>query len=179
MLLLVLTLVFYMATGEALPLQIMALLSVVALFFGSRLDKQKSGYFYVDGQELVIKNSLSSRRVMLSQIKDASIVDPGAAKRYIRQRIEEADNILSSKKRMHLFTQFCTIDIGLGAAPSWIIQFFQGHLSAKRNEVVLLRLRDDTDLLISPAHEQDAVSYLNKAILANHTDHAEEKRQAI
>lgn len=176
--LLVVALLIFMATDEALPLQVMGILSVVALMFGSRLDKQKSGYFYVDGDELVIKNALSSRRILLTQIKDASIVDPGAAKRYIMQRIEEADNILSSKKRISLFTQFTSVDIGLGTTPNWLVSLFQGNTSNKRNDLLLLRLRDDTDLLLSPTHEQDAVSYLNKAIRTVSPNEDSSRREA-
>ena len=155
--------IVYMSLGYALPLQIMAVFALVAILVGSRADKVKNGYFYVDADELVLKNARSRRRLGMRQIKDVSIVDSGAAKRYIYGRIEDSDNTLSSTKRKHIYMQFCTVEIAL--EPGLVSRFLalmQSTIPAKNDDLVLLRMQDGTDLLLSPVHANDAVSYLNR-----------------
>ena len=155
--------ILYMSLGWTLPLQLASVLVLIIILVGSRADKVKNGYFYVDGEELVLKNTRSRRRLGMRQIKDVSIVDSGAAKRYIEGRIEDSDNTLSSTKRKYIYTQFCTVEIRLepGLFPKFLA-LMQKTIPAKNDDLVLLRMQDGTDLLLSPVHANDAISYLNR-----------------
>jgi len=164
LILLVASLVLYFASGLVWPLQLMAVGSLVALLLGNRQDKLKNGYFYVDNNELVIKNSSSRRTIQMEHVNDASIVDPGAAMRFIEGKISESDNTLSSKKRLHLYKQFCTIEFGLGARWMNMFGMLDQNMNSKRNDLILIRLADGTDVLLSPVHAHDAVAYINKVL---------------
>lgn len=168
--------ILYLSLDLVLPLQVMAVASLLLLLLGNNSDKAKSGYLYVQDMELVIKNQRSRRRIGLNRIKDVSIVDPSAAKNYIAGRIIDSDNTLSSTKRTFIYTQFNTVELGLqGGLFGRLLALVQGTIQSKTNDLVLLRMMDGTDLLLSPAHANDVVSYLYKMLKSANEEQAEQQ----
>jgi len=111
-------------------------------------------------------------RMVLSreEIRDASLVDRTAARTYIRQKVDDlvanGASEADVRARMGSFTRFCTVDIGLRSYTLGIGRRLVDTMPNAKHDLVLLRLRDGSDVLLSPLYNQglmDAISTLLRA----------------
>ncbi len=151
-------------TGDIVfPLVAMGI-GIGGLLLGLRMDRKERFYYGVEGGQLLLRQGLIVERIELEAVKDANLVDRRAARDLLLERkrlMEELGRIPAEREEFQRQSiRWCSVDIGLGT-------FSFGHELVDRRpdgkyDLVLLRLQDGRTLLLSPVHNQDLISALNK-----------------
>ena len=92
-------------------------------------------------------------------------IDRTGAREYIRQRsLIHTKGWRDLRRRGKAFTRFCTVDIGLTSYTLGVGRNVIDRLPNAKHDLVLLRLRNGDDLLLSPQYNQDLVDSLSRRL---------------
>ncbi len=146
---------------RVLPLAYVGL-GVSLLGFGLALlrDKGSSGAYIVTEDNLLLAYGSDHQQVSRAEFIDASLVDRAAARDYIRQVTEGIEDGARARSRERDFVRFCSVDIGLSSFTFGLGRQLIDRLPRSKDDLVLLRLRGDRQLLLSPVYNQDLVDSL-------------------
>jgi hypothetical protein len=133
-------------------------------------DRGVDAVYTVEQGRLTLWNRKDRMVLSREEIRDASLVDRTAARTYIRQKVDDlvanGASEADVRARMGSFTRFCTVDIGLRSYTLGIGRRLVDTMPNAKHDLVLLRLRDGSDVLLSPLYNQglmDAISTLLRA----------------
>jgi hypothetical protein len=150
---------------------LITLLSLLVIGLGVALYRDMSGRstYRIDGVELCLIRRSERLDIPLSQIADASLIDRAGAREYIHQRsLIHTKGWRELRRRGQAFTRFCTVDIGLTSYTLGVGRNVIDRLPNAKHDLVLLRLRNGDDLLLSPQYNQDLVDSLSRRLSERH-----------
>lgn len=133
---------------------ILGLLAVAIISAWAR-DASKKATYSIIGTDILLTKGSSSLRLPGSSIIDASLIDRQAARDYFQTRI--LPSAASRTEARRVFLRFCTIDIGLKTYTFGLGRGLIDRMPDARQDLVLLRLRDQSDVLLSPEYNHDLV----------------------
>lgn len=146
---------------------LVALLSLVLLGLGVALYRDLSGRssYRVNWDHLTLVNERERLNIPFTEIADASLIDRSGAREYIRQRsLVHTTSWRELRRRAKAFTRFCTVDIGLTSYTLGVGRTVIDRLPNAKHDLVLVRLRNGDDLLLSPQYNQDLVDALSRRL---------------
>ncbi len=127
-------------------------------------DRKERIHYSVEGGQLILQRRQVVERIDMGQIQDASLVDRSAARNLLLERMrwmEEQGMIPAERDEFQRrFTRWCTVGIGSGAFA--IGTGLVDHRLHGKDDLVLLRLRNGGSIVLSPVHNQDLITALNK-----------------
>jgi hypothetical protein len=150
---------------------LITLLSLLVIGLGVALYRDMSGRstYCINGVELCLIRRSERLEIPLSQIADASLIDRAGAREYIHQRsLIHTKGWRELRRRGKAFTRFCTVDIGLTSYTLGVGRNVIDRLPNAKHDLVLLRLRNGDDLLLSPQYNQDLVDSLSRRLSERH-----------
>lgn len=146
---------------------LIALLALLAIGLGVALYRDMSGRstYRINGEKLSLISRSDRLDIPFEEIADASLIDRAGAREYIRQRsLIHTKGWRDLRRRARAFTRFCTVDIGLTSFTLGLGRTVIDRLPNARHDLVLLRLRNGDDLLLSPQYNQDLVDSLSRRL---------------
>ncbi len=166
---------YTVTTRSAFP-QVAVGIALVGLGISSWMDRNDRMIYGVEGGQLTIRQGRVTERIELSAIQDASLVDRRAARDLLAERMHamEEQGLIQAERDefQRQFTRWCTVRLGLGTF-KFGTDLQDGRPDGK-HDLVLLRLRDGRSLVLSPIHNQDVISALNR----NHVQDEESRHRA-
>ncbi len=149
-------------SGRFLLLQGSAVLCVVGLVVAARRDRKMECHYTLEGERFGLIRGKEKRVVAVENVSDASLIDRTAARAYIAEwsAAKGADKPTAARNAEQ-FTRYCTVDIGLTTFTLGLGRGLIDRLPGARRDLVLVRLKGDEGLILSPAHPQDLVDALS------------------
>ncbi|HRH68962.1 MAG TPA: hypothetical protein PLB89_05605 [Flavobacteriales bacterium] len=149
-------------SGRFELLQIGAALCLVGLAVGIRRDGKKECYYTLEGDGFGLVRGKEKRVVSVEDVIDASLIDRGSARAYIAGwSAARGSDKRTAAREAEQFTHYCTMDIGLSSYTLGLGRSLIDRLPGAKRDLVLVRLKGDEGLLLSPAHAQDLVDSLS------------------
>lgn len=130
-------------------------LLAAALILAWARDASKKATYSIIGTDIQLIKGSSTLRLPGSSIIDASLIDRQAARDYFHTRV--LPSAASRTEARRVFLRFCTIDIGLKTYTFGLGRGLIDRMPDARQDLVLLRLRDQSDVLLSPEYNHDLV----------------------
>ncbi|MCC6938698.1 MAG: hypothetical protein IT226_10800 [Flavobacteriales bacterium] len=162
---LVLTGVFTgVATNDFRILAGLLVLLLVMLVVAVTRDRTTRGSYLITGETLILTRGGDRLVLPASDILDASQVDRAGARDYFNSRIvtrEKGKDRIDLRKR---YLRFCTVDIGLRTFTFGLGRGLTDRMPAAYQDMLLIRLREETDLLLSPEYNQDMMEAIARLI---------------
>lgn len=153
------------ATGNFWPLAVLFGLAVLGLALGIRRDSAARSTYAIVNDVLVMNNASEHIELRAEEIMDASLVDRAAARDYIRVRAARSGKDKEGQRAMQeAFLRFCTVDIGLRSFTFGLGRGMIDRMPNARHDMVLLRLREGQDLLLSPEYNREMVDYIGRML---------------
>lgn len=157
-------LALHAASGQTVfPMMALAI-GAAGCGFGTWQDRRERVSYGIERGQLLFRTRGTIERASLDAVQDASLVDRQAARDLLleRKRAMEASGRLTAEREefQRRSLRWCSVDIGLGA-----FGIGNGLLDRRpdgKYDLVLLRFHDGRILLLSPVHNQDLISALNK-----------------
>ncbi|MEO8588688.1 MAG: hypothetical protein ABI432_04915 [Flavobacteriales bacterium] len=147
------------------PLYAFIMLTAVGFSVALLRDRSTRSTYAVSDDSLFLIDSAGRVEVRAEDITDASLIDRSGARDYIRQKLSTPS--LSStqrKERVAAFTRFCTVDIGLRSFTLGVGRGMIDRMPNAKHDLVLLRLRNGEDHLLSPQYNQDLVEIIGRML---------------
>ncbi len=156
--------IFLAAASMFLPLILLTGSAVVGLLVAFSRDLVNRCTYSLTDDRLVLERDGEKERleIALSDITDASLIDRAAAREYIRSRMHRGDDPRTRRSLIRAITRYCTVDIGMTSLTLGIGRGVIDRLPEARHDLVLLRMRDRSELLLSPQFNQDLVSSVTR-----------------
>lgn len=155
------------AMGNFLVLASLVGLAVVGAIISLLRDRAVRCMYVLEGDELILQLSRMQFRIALKDVQDASLVERSAAREYIRQKLrflsEQGMGRAGVKARERAYVRYCSVDIGLRSLSMGLGRRMIDRMKNARHDLVLLRLRNGDDHLLSPIHNQDLVAGINRS----------------
>lgn len=162
------TLVIAARSGEwwlMMPVGLVALGGFVVTFLH---DRSVDAVYTFESGRLRIWNKRDSRSLRREDIRDASLVDRTAARTYILQKLDQLAEAgmegSEQQARKEEFIRFCTVDIGLRSFTFGLGRKLVDTMPNAKHDLVLLRLTDGHDLLLSPLYNQDLMDNISRML---------------
>jgi len=149
-------------SGRFQLLQLGGALCLVGLVVALRRDRRKECHYTLEGERFGLARGKERRVVAVEDVIDASLIDRSSARAYIAQwsAAHGSDKRKAAVEAAH-FTHYCTVDIGATSYTLGLGRSLIDRLPDARRDLVLVRLKGDEGLLLSPAHPQDLVDGLS------------------
>lgn len=152
-------------TGNFWPLAVLFVLVVVGAALGIRRDSATRSTYAIQNDVLVMMNANERVELRAEQILDASLVDRAAARNYISIRAGRSGKDKEGQRAMQeAFLRFCTVDIGIRSLTFGLGRGMIDRMPNARHDMVLLRLREGQDLLLSPEYNQEMVDAIGRML---------------
>jgi hypothetical protein len=142
-------------TGRFLPLAVILVGFVLVLALALLRDASTRALYTLAGIDLVLTKGRDALRIPGSSVLDASLVDRQAARDYFFNKVMPKHASKGTAQRA--FLRFCTVDIGLRTFTFGLGRGIIDRMPDARQDLVLLRLRNQEDLLLSPTFNHDMV----------------------
>lgn len=154
-----------MSVGRFVPLITILLLFIGALAVALFRDRSRACTYRIDGNAVSLSNGEETLQLAITDIADASLIDRIGAREYLRQRHQDRSlNWSQWRAQAKRFTRFCTVDIGMTTFTLGIGRSVIDRMPNARHDLVLLRLKNGEDLLLSPVYNQDMVDNLGRRL---------------
>ncbi len=111
-------------------------------------DVSTKALYALAGIDIVLSKGRESLRIPGTAVLDASMIDRQAAREYFLNKVKP--RYPTRREAERAFLRFCTIDIGLKTFTFGLGRGIIDRMPDARQDLVLLRLRDQGDLLLSP-----------------------------
>jgi len=155
------------ALGNFLVLASLVGVAVLGAIISLLRDRAVRCMYVLEGDELILHLSRMQFRIALKDVQDASLVERAAAREYIRQKLrflsEQGMGRAEVKARERAYVRYCSVDIGLRSFSLGLGRRMIDRMKNARHDLVLLRLRNGDDHLLSPIHNQDLVAGINRS----------------
>lgn len=149
-------------SGRFQLLQVGGGLYVVGLVVAFRRDHKKVCHYTLEGDRFGLVRGKESRIIAVEDVIDASLIDRSSARAYLAEwSAMHASDKSTAARQAEQFTYYCTMDIGLNSFTLGLGRSVIDRLPGARRDLVLVRLKGDEGLLLSPAHPQDLVGGLS------------------
>ncbi len=149
------------STGKFNTLVLLLCVSLIGIGLAALRDGRKTAIYAVDEERLMMSTPKAERTLMISEIRDASLIDRMGARAYLTQFAATRPSIPFKVQRDEIL-QFCTVDIGLSTITFGAARRLIDRLPSAKADLLLIRLRDGGVLLLSPLHAQDMVDTLGR-----------------
>ncbi|MBL7980736.1 MAG: hypothetical protein JNL52_02890 [Flavobacteriales bacterium] len=136
-------------------------LCAVAAVIALVRDVRKRYVYVLDDEGLHIEKDGQAEYVPMIEVVDASLIDRAAAREYIKSRSQGMSKA-QARLRYLAYIRFCSVDIGRSSLTGGLGRSLIDRLPEARHDLVLMRLKDGTDLLLSPDYNQEMVTSLSK-----------------
>ena len=137
-------------------------LCVVGLVVAFRRDRKKQCHYTLGGDRFGLVRGKEKRMVAVEDIIDASLIDRSSARAYIAEwSAKRGSDKSTAARQAEQFTYYCTTDIGLNSFTLGLGRSLIDRLPGAKRDLVLVRLRGNEGLLLSPVHPQDLVDGLS------------------
>lgn len=122
-------------------------------------------YTLEDGR-LVLSDKAGSLSITADQISDASLIDRAGAREYIRAKVEREhpNGGSGARRQVKRILRFCSVDIGVRSFTLGMGRRVIDRMPQAKNDLVLLRLRNGDDHLLSPQYNQDLVDSISRMV---------------
>jgi hypothetical protein len=148
------------SSGSFRLLQGSVVVVLLGVIFAAWRDTRKKAVYLVDDDRLVLVDKTGRREVFMTEIRDASLLDRMAARAYLRNRSGPTNP--DAERWGADFIRFCTVDIGLRSFTLGGARRLIDRLPSAKTDLLLVRLQNGGDLLLSPVHAQDMVDTLGR-----------------
>lgn len=149
------------SSGEFLLSKVLLGLAILGILLALRRDSRKSALYSIEDDRLTLTTKQDERVIMISEIRDASLLDRIGSRSYLQDHIA-SDHVRPASVVRKEAMLFCTVDIGLNSLTFGIARRLIDRLPSAKRDLLLLRLRDGRLLLLSPTHGQDMVDTLGR-----------------
>jgi len=148
------------------PLFLFAALSLVGLGVALFRDRGNRSTYVILDDRLVLANSTNRLEVRAADVVDASLIERSGARDFVLQKLSAYPALTSAgrSERLALFTRFCTVDIGLRSFTLGVGRSMIDRMPNAKHDLVLLRLRDGTDHVLSPEYNQELVGSITRML---------------
>ncbi|MCB9170634.1 MAG: hypothetical protein H6597_07880 [Flavobacteriales bacterium] len=142
--------------------------TVIALGLGVAYmrDRGEECTYIIDEQHVVLRNAREEVSIPHQSVVDTSLIDRSAARDYIIQHAREDVPAGAPRsvirRREGAFVRYCSVDIGLRTFTFGLGRRMIDRMPNSKNDLVLLRLRNGEEYLLSPLYNQDLVSTLSR-----------------
>jgi hypothetical protein len=161
-------LVIAASSGDWSIVIVLGIAALVGLVVTYLHDRSVDATYAFENDRLVLWNKHDRLELSPSDIRDASLVDRTAARTYITQKLdrlmEEGLPPLEARSRGAAFIRFCTVDIGLRSLTFGIGRKLVDTMPNAKHDLVMLRLSNGQDLLLSPVYNQDLMDHLSRLL---------------
>ncbi|MBS1580742.1 MAG: hypothetical protein JST66_00930 [Bacteroidetes bacterium] len=130
------------------------------------IDRANTILYLLDRERMTLVRADRREELGLDQLIDANLLDSTIARDYVRQRsraMQEKGATADDLRRMKkVFLRYCAMDVGLGTLSALVRPL--ERLPNGKKDLVLLRIRDGREMLLSPIHHQDMVDAIAKLL---------------
>lgn len=146
------------------PLYVLVFVSLFGLGVAIFRDRRNRSAYTVAHDRLLLSDGTTAREVFAGDIIDASLIERSAARDYVLQKLSAQPGMTKAERQQQLarFTRFCTVDIGLRSFTFGLGRSLIDRMPNAKHDLVLLRLRDGTDHVLSPQYNQDLVTSIGR-----------------
>lgn len=155
-----------MVTGLFWPLWCLLAALLGGFIVGLGRDRQSSIDYHMLNDNLVFVRGQDRLELKPEDIIDASLIDRAGARDYIRNRVaaRSAEAGHTPKTMQNDYLRFCTVDIGLRTYTFGLGRGMIDRMPNAKHDLVLLRLRKGTDLVLSPEYNQEMVDSIGRML---------------
>jgi len=154
-----------LSTGLLWPLVVMVSGGLFAFVRSYHRDRSVKCTYVISDDVLVLTSGKDRMEIRAEEINDASLVDRTGARNYILQRSARSGVDAKERRTMQrAYQRFCTVDIGLRSFTFGVGRGMIDRMPNARHDIVLLRLRNGHDLLLSPEYNQDMVDQIMRML---------------
>jgi hypothetical protein len=164
------------ATGRYDVLLLMGSLVGFAFVVGVLRDRTGRGNYHISGETLTLSRGNDQLTIAAGEILDASLMDRAGARHYFQSRLLRPS--MSRIEAGREFLRFCTVDIGLRTFTFGLGRGLIDRMPDARHDMLLLRLKQGSDLLLSPEYNQDMVESIARMLRRSTDRSAETPKQA-
>lgn len=156
-----------LGTGVSYLLFIVVLgVSFTGTLVAMSIDRANTILYLLDRERMTLVRADRREELGLDQLIDANLLDSTIARDYVLQRfreVREKGAATADLQRMKkVFLRYCAVDIGLSTLSALMRPLHR--LPNGRKDLVLLRIRDGREMLLSPIHHQDMVDAIAKLL---------------
>ena len=150
-----------LTTGLIWPLMVLGTGGLIAFMFSYYRDRAAKSTYTIVNDVLVLSNGRDRLEIRAEEINDASLVDRAAARNYILLRLGRGGYDPRVQRSMReAYLRFCTVDIGIRSFTLGVGRGMIDRMPNARHDMVLLRLRNGKDLLLTPEYNQEMVDHI-------------------
>lgn len=150
------------SSGNFTLLVVMFLIGLAAVGVAMARDSRKTFLYELDETQLVVVDGGSQHSIPMADIIDGSLLDRAAAREYLRQHLQSGDLSDPAETFTNDFQRFCTMDIGVKTFTLGLGRTLIDRMPNAKSDIILLRMRNNRAILLSPTHAQDFVESLNR-----------------
>lgn len=171
LILLLLGLVYSARTGHWISLGYIGAVVLVGLVVNYLQDRADDVTYQIGDGVLRLESRKERLELRKEDIRDATLMDRTAARNYIREKFATAREagmdreVLKARERAYV--RFCTVDIGLRTMTFGIGRQFVDSMPNAKNDLLLLRLSNGEDLLLSPEYNQSLIERIGRLVHLN------------
>jgi len=155
-------------SGEWIVVIVLGGAALIGLLFTYIHDRSVDANYAFTGDRLLLWNKRERLELARTEIRDASLVDRTAARMYITQKldrlVEEGLDPGEARTRALAFIRFCTVDIGLRSLTFGIGRKLVDTMPNAKHDLVMLRLANGQELLLSPEYNQDLMDHISRLL---------------
>lgn len=146
---------FGLLTGKFVGTGIIVGLFAAVLILALLRDASTRATYAISGTELILSKGRDTLRLPGAALVDASLLDRQSARDYFLNKVKPQHAGRTAARRA--FLRFCTVDIGLQTYTFGLGRGLIDRMPDARQDLVLLRLHDHKDLLLSPQFNHELV----------------------
>lgn len=163
------TAVVGLQTGRFLPLLIAILLGVAGMGVAAFRDMYARCSYRIRDDKLILCDRRSERVITVPEMMDASPLDRLAARDFITQRAKALGDKAGAVRMVREFLRYCTVDIGVRSFSLGLGRRMIDRMPRARHDLVLLRLKNGSAVLLSPVHVQDMAHTIGRLLQEAHS----------
>lgn len=154
----------FASTGAAYPLIAIGIGLIIGIVVALLRDLGRRCVYYISNSVLYLISGPHRKEIDLQEITDVSLIDRSGARAYIKDHLNDQTGMTKQAKRnmVRAFTRYCTVDIGFTSYTMGIGRYFTDRLPNARRDVLLVRFKDNSAMLLSPEFNQEMVSALTR-----------------
>lgn len=143
-------------------------IAFLGLVFTFLQDRSVNAVYTMETDRLVLIKRKDRLVLKREDMLDASLIDRSAARDYLRQKLrqkmEAGMTEDQAKQRERDFVRFCTVDVGFRTLTFGLGRRIVDTMPNAKHDLILLRLSDGEDLVLSPIYNQDLMERLGKLL---------------
>jgi hypothetical protein len=168
LILLLIGLVFAARSGNWILLAYIGGAVIIGMVINYLQDRADDVTYFIGNGVLRLESRKEKLELRRADIRDASLLDRTAARNYIREKLAIAEGAGldrdAAKARERAYVRFCTVDIGLRSMTFGIGRQFVDSMPNAKNDLLLLRLSNGEDLLLSPEYNQTLIERIGRMV---------------